>query len=160
MRFAAFRGSAQKLETSAIRESEPLLLLPPLRHVCRWFFSPSRSTFAIALTCVIAGLAGPAVQGQFAYEALKSFAIPDLLGANPTAVIECSDGRLYGTSASGGAFGGGTVFRLNKDGSGYTVLFSFNQSDNIGMGLWKRATGAYTGLRSRVAISEQEPCSG
>lgn len=40
-------------------------------------------------------------------------------------LIQASDGLLYGTSVSGGTSGGGTVFRMNADGSGFTVLKSF-----------------------------------
>src|SRR6266850_2055785 len=44
-------------------------------------------------------------------------------GANPEAgLIEASDGRLYGTSISGGTTNCGVVFGLNKDGTGFTVL--------------------------------------
>ncbi len=59
------------------------------------------------------------------FAVLKSF---DNLtdGANPTAgVIEGSDGALYGTASQGGTYGSGTVFRVNKDGSGFAVLKSF-----------------------------------
>lgn len=45
-------------------------------------------------------------------------------GGGPLAVIEGSDGALYGTS-SGGAANLGAVFKINKDGSGYTILRSF-----------------------------------
>jgi uncharacterized repeat protein (TIGR03803 family) len=41
-------------------------------------------------------------------------------------VIEGNDGALYGTASEGGDFGYGTVFRLNKDGSGFAVLKSLN----------------------------------
>jgi uncharacterized repeat protein (TIGR03803 family) len=40
-------------------------------------------------------------------------------------VIECSDGALYGTTWRGGTHDTGTVFKLNKDGSGYAILHSF-----------------------------------
>src|SRR5438105_4735880 len=41
-------------------------------------------------------------------------------------VVEGGDGALYGTTALGGAYDNGTVFKLNKDGSGYKVLHSFS----------------------------------
>lgn len=37
-------------------------------------------------------------------------------------VVEASDGKLYGTTQRGGLHGGGTIFSLNRDGSGFTVL--------------------------------------
>jgi uncharacterized repeat protein (TIGR03803 family) len=38
------------------------------------------------------------------------------------ALVESSDGAIYGTTSGGGTNDAGTVFRLNKDGSGYTIL--------------------------------------
>jgi uncharacterized repeat protein (TIGR03803 family) len=43
--------------------------------------------------------------------------------------IEGLDGALYGTTSRGGVFDAGTVFRLQADGSAYTVLHSFNGGD-------------------------------
>jgi len=40
-------------------------------------------------------------------------------------LLEGSDGALYGATSAGGAFDSGTVFRVNKDGSGYEVLYNF-----------------------------------
>jgi uncharacterized repeat protein (TIGR03803 family) len=40
-------------------------------------------------------------------------------------VVEGSDGVLYGTTSSGGDFDWGALFKINKDGSGYTILHSF-----------------------------------
>ncbi len=39
--------------------------------------------------------------------------------------IEGSDGALYGTNERGGEFGSGSIFKINKNGSGYQVLHSF-----------------------------------
>ena len=47
-------------------------------------------------------------------------------GAFPVGnVIEASDGNLYGTTSSGGASDGGTVFKIAKNGSGFTLIKSF-----------------------------------
>jgi uncharacterized repeat protein (TIGR03803 family) len=47
-------------------------------------------------------------------------------GANPEAeLIEGSDGYLYGVARAGGPNGNGTVFKLGKDGTGFTVLHAF-----------------------------------
>lgn len=55
-----------------------------------------------------------------------SFGIGATSGANPSAeLIEGSDGALYGTTSTGGSTGQGTLFRINKDGSGYQVLRTF-----------------------------------
>jgi uncharacterized repeat protein (TIGR03803 family) len=54
-------------------------------------------------------------------------------GAFPYAgLVEGGDGRLYGTTTEGGASGVGTVFALNKNGSGYRVLRSFSGSGTEG----------------------------
>lgn len=45
-------------------------------------------------------------------------------GAGPSGLI-LSGNTLYGTASSGGSFSYGTVFALNTDGRGFTVLHSF-----------------------------------
>lgn len=61
------------------------------------------------------------------YTALNSLAEPiNADGANPQSeLIEGSDGYLYGVARTGGPSGNGTVFKLGKDGSGFTVLHAF-----------------------------------
>jgi uncharacterized repeat protein (TIGR03803 family) len=49
-------------------------------------------------------------------------------------LIEGRDGALYGTTQSGGTNDFGTVFKLNKDGSGYQVLHQFSGYGNNGDG--------------------------
>jgi uncharacterized repeat protein (TIGR03803 family) len=46
-------------------------------------------------------------------------------------LVEGTDGALYGTTTTSWALtpGNATVFRLNKDGSGYTVLHTFDRAD-------------------------------
>ena len=46
-------------------------------------------------------------------------------GANPYAGLILSGNTLYGTAHSGGTNGGGTVFKVNIDGMGFTTLYSF-----------------------------------
>jgi uncharacterized repeat protein (TIGR03803 family) len=46
-------------------------------------------------------------------------------GANPSAGLILSNNTLYGTTRYGGSGGAGTVFAVNKDGSGFTNLHSF-----------------------------------
>ena len=46
-------------------------------------------------------------------------------GANPFAGLILSGNTLYGTAADGGSSGSGTVFKVNTDGTGFTVLHSF-----------------------------------
>ena len=55
------------------------------------------------------------------FEVLHHFT-PATGGTAPVArVIEGVDGRLYGTTSTGGAKGRGVVYRLERDGSGYQV---------------------------------------
>jgi uncharacterized repeat protein (TIGR03803 family) len=47
-------------------------------------------------------------------------------GAVPfTYLVQDQNGSLYGTTLGGGAFGGGVFFRIQTDGSSYTLLHSF-----------------------------------
>lgn len=83
------------------------------------------------------------------YAVLKSLTFND--GEGPVAsLVEGNDGALYGT-ASGGAnvASGGTVFRLNKDGTGFSVLINFTSAAGDGFGpeagLIKGSDGAFYG---------------
>src|SRR5439155_4018406 len=64
-------------------------------------------------------------------------------GGYPAAgLIQGTDGALYGTAGAGGPggyFGGyGTVFKLNPDGAGFTVLKTFDDYSTTGGGLYAR----------------------
>ena len=59
-------------------------------------------------------------------------------GQDPVQLVEGSDGMLYGETDLGGTNNAGTVFRLNRDGSGFQVIHSFCPScgdayDPLGM---------------------------
>jgi uncharacterized repeat protein (TIGR03803 family) len=64
-------------------------------------------------------------QGEWKQRVLYSFTgVPD--GASPWGkLVEDSAGNLYGTTYAGGAFGLGTVFKLDPDTGQETVLYSF-----------------------------------
>jgi len=50
-------------------------------------------------------------------------------------MIQASDGLIYGSTQIGGSGGGGTIFRINLDGSGYTVIKNFDiETDGQGVG--------------------------
>jgi uncharacterized repeat protein (TIGR03803 family) len=52
-------------------------------------------------------------------------------GQNPRAgLMQTSDGKLYGTSISGGPSAGGSIYALNADGTGFTVLKSFSSASS------------------------------
>ena len=46
-----------------------------------------------------------------------------------TALLEGADGALYGVALNGGAYGGGTLFRVNTDGTGYAILHHFGADE-------------------------------
>jgi uncharacterized repeat protein (TIGR03803 family) len=52
-------------------------------------------------------------------------------GANPYAGLILWGSTLYGTTVYGGNSGFGTVFAINTDGTGSTVLHSFTESDGL-----------------------------
>jgi uncharacterized repeat protein (TIGR03803 family) len=67
------------------------------------------------------------------YGVLHSFTVSGGDGRIPLAgLVEGSDGALYGTTSGGGATNQGTVFKLNKDGSGYRILHSFGTTPGDG----------------------------
>lgn len=82
-------------------------------------------------------------------------------GSQPQGLLEGSDGVLYGTTRSGGVKGGvlepygldatgnGTVFKVNRDGTGYQVLHAFTGRDGDGLqphaGLVEGPNGALYG---------------
>jgi uncharacterized repeat protein (TIGR03803 family) len=47
-------------------------------------------------------------------------------------LLQGNDGILYGTTTSGGTNGRGTVFRMNPDGTGYSVIVSLGSTTNDG----------------------------
>lgn len=51
-------------------------------------------------------------------------------GADPLAGLILSNDTLYGTAASGGTLGGGTLFAINIDGSGFQILRDFTDLGN------------------------------
>ncbi|MBI5385685.1 MAG: hypothetical protein HZA90_13485 [Verrucomicrobia bacterium] len=53
-------------------------------------------------------------------------------GAAPGGLLEGLDGRLYGMTSGAGSNWGGTVFRLNRDGSDYAVLHHFDGASQNG----------------------------
>ena len=66
-------------------------------------------------------------------------------------LLEGSDGALYGTASFGGPTVRGTVFTLQKDGSGYSTIYNFQNSadgSGPGAGLVEGSNGALYGTTS------------
>ncbi len=67
-----------------------------------------------------------------AFEVVKLFLGVGGEGAHPTAAaIEGRDGALYGTTQDGGSGQNGTVYKVNKDGTGFQTLVSFPPLKNL-----------------------------
>lgn len=73
-----------------------------------------------------------AVDGS-GYQVIHDFAGGTSDGSTPTAaLVQASDGNLYGTTASGGQFGDGVLFEIATGGTGYQVLHSFGATTSDG----------------------------
>ncbi|HUE35860.1 MAG TPA: choice-of-anchor tandem repeat GloVer-containing protein, partial [Candidatus Acidoferrum sp.] len=72
------------------------------------------------------------------FQVLHNFTAGDVVtgtntdGAVPYAGLVLVGNFLYGTAYFGGTNGGGTVFRLNTNGSGFATLYSFTGGDDGG----------------------------
>ncbi|MGA9966340.1 MAG: choice-of-anchor tandem repeat GloVer-containing protein [Terriglobales bacterium] len=85
-----------------------------------------RTISLVCLSCTVGAIASPAQT----FKTLVSFNGTD--GANPVygSLVQGFDGNFYGTTASGGAHGDGTVFRITPSGT-LTTLHSFDGTDGI-----------------------------
>jgi len=62
------------------------------------------------------------------YSKLHDFLTNGVDGIDPWADLTLSGGTLYGTTRIGGTSGYGTIFSINTNGTGYTVLYDFTNS--------------------------------
>ena len=82
----------------------------------------------ILMFCVAAVIASPAQ----IFTLLHSFAGPE--GSNPAApLVHASDGNFYGTTYSGGAYSGGTIFKITPSGT-LTTVYNFCAQSNCSDG--------------------------
>jgi uncharacterized repeat protein (TIGR03803 family) len=65
---------------------------------------------------------------------LHNFAGEPTDGRNPSGGMTLSNNVFYGTTRDGGSHNGGIIFRINPDGSGYTILHHFAGGTNDGDG--------------------------
>ena len=91
-------------------------------------FHPFSSLCSLLLAVGLAGLAVSA-GAQSGMQRLYSFGNPNESGYSPGGLLLGGNGSFfYGLTGAGGTANGGTVFRMNIDGSGYTNLHSFGVS--------------------------------
>ena len=62
------------------------------------------------------------------YQPLHNFAATSRDGFSPLTDLVLVSNTLYGTTASGGTNGNGTIFKINTDGTGYGILRSLTNS--------------------------------
>ena len=143
-----------------IRKGLPLLTTSSIVHGCRAsclfaFFLPSSILMAIAQggpgSPNIAPVQLPApVNVLYTFTAATNHAAfggyTNVEGAFCTAaLVQDSDGNLYGVAPTGGDFGNGTVFSLNTNGTALTVLHVFS-AFQLRSGLSNPDGGNPTGL--------------
>jgi uncharacterized repeat protein (TIGR03803 family) len=93
-----------------------------------------RGLFKLRLTLAISGGLNLALTGFADAQALTSLhrfsPLSGLFenndGAYPASDLILTAGVLYGTASQGGIAGGGTVFKVNADGTGFKILHSFS----------------------------------
>ena len=66
------------------------------------------------------------------YQVLYSFGSIAGDGDSPNGSLTLSGSKLYGMTSGGGAYGNGTIFQINTDGTGCQVLYSFGGIANDG----------------------------
>ena len=79
----------------------------------------------LILPILLFGMTFAAQAQTYKFSTLYSFKNNGKDPSTPSSLILSSDGNLYGTSASGGTHGAGTVFKMTTKGA-LTVLHSFN----------------------------------
>jgi uncharacterized repeat protein (TIGR03803 family) len=90
--------------------------------------------FQFALSLSLMCLAGSA-RGQVNEQVLYSFGGSGGDGRSPSRLAQGADGWLYGSTTYGGNNGAGTLFKINPDGTGYSILHSFT-TNNVSDGAY------------------------
>src|SRR5687767_1669226 len=86
------------------------------------------SLFRILLMLLIM-LSATRARAQHAYRQLREFGFVERSAEQPlSGVVEGPDSWLYGTSFGGN---GGVIYRVKKDGSGFSVIFDFNGTNGL-----------------------------
>jgi len=80
---------------------------------------------------VFAGLTNGSVTVIRNFPALSADNATNSGGACPMAILAVAGSTMFGTTSAGGAAGNGTVFAMNTNGTGYTVLHDFTALDVV-----------------------------
>jgi uncharacterized repeat protein (TIGR03803 family) len=97
------------------------------------------------------------VSASGAFQTLYSFRNPATVpgdGAQPTSLIQGSDGNFYGTTLTGGANGNGTLFKFTPEGT-ESIVYSFTASPDgaFPMNLVQGANGNFFGVTEGGGLS-------
>lgn len=87
------------------------------------------SAIALALFPAMANAQLPVLTNLHVFSPINFSPGTNLDGANPNAGVLLVSNTLYGTTYGGGAYGWGTVYKINADGTGFTSLHSFDKND-------------------------------
>jgi uncharacterized repeat protein (TIGR03803 family) len=95
---------------------------------------------------VVALCLTPGAHGQVKYELVKGFDARFLDGADPWTLIQAADGSFFGTTRQGGAFGFGTIFKIDASGLFSTLhQFTGGADGAFAGGLIQAADGDFYG---------------
>ena len=86
------------------------------------------SSLRTAIFSVVFSVCLGAVSEAQTYNILHNFGGSGHDGYAPLTDLVLNGNTLYGTTASGGTNGGGTIFKINTDGSGYGIIRSLTNS--------------------------------
>ena len=125
----------QNIRVSEVKERG----IHSVRRVARFLLGPLLgSTLAVST-----------LQAQTNFQQIGSFGGPGLSGGTPrAALIEGSDGWLYGVTYGGGASGSGTLFKVSNDGAQALTIYSFASGSFPYGGLAEAADGSLIGTTS------------
>ena len=99
------------------------------------------------------GFLQPLANAAAHFQTLRSFGFPGSLGSQPDAPLtEGSDGALYGTTYGAANRYAGTVFRMNKDGTGYRPLHTFSLAGGDGRRPYGAVIEATDGLSQGIGM--------
>ena len=103
-------------------------------HHRSWILGICRRAEGAALALAIVLVPAVVATAQsYTFDVLYSFTGAPYTLTNPGPVVQDAQGNLYGTTGGGGAYGAGTVFKLDTSGN-ETVLYSFTGTGGDGSG--------------------------